>query len=125
MRTKGKIKSWSDSKGYGFILPHSGGKQVFVHINAFSNRKRRPETDQVVTYDISTDKHGRPCAIKATLAGDRLQQNKKKNSGTISILFATIFISIVAVSALVDRLPPLIFAVYIGLSIRLFGKISG
>ena len=117
MRTKGKITSWNDGKGYGFISPFSGGKQVFVHVKAFSNRKRLPEIGQVVTYDISSDKHGRPCAVKATLAGDRLQQNKKKNSGSISIVVSIIFIAIVAVSVLGDKLPPVILAAYVGLSI--------
>ena len=115
-RTKGKISSWNDGKGYGFISPLSGGRQVFVHIKAFSNRKRLPEIGQVVTYAISADKHGRPCAVKATLAGDRLQQHKEKKSGNISIFVSIIFIAIVAVSVLEDKLPPVILAVYIGLS---------
>lgn len=38
MRTKGKITFWNDEKGYGFITPSAGLKQVFVHIRAFSNR---------------------------------------------------------------------------------------
>lgn len=116
MRTKGKITSWNDDKGYGFISPLSGGKQLFVHINAFSNRNRRPEIGQVVTYGISSDKQGRPCAITATLAGDRIQQNTKKNSSGISVVLAITFISIVAIFVLVDKLPPVIFAAYLVLS---------
>ena len=27
MRSKGKIASWNDDKGYGFITPLTGGKQ--------------------------------------------------------------------------------------------------
>ena len=120
MRTKGKITSWHDDKGYGFISPLSGGKQVFIHIKAFSNRNRRPEIGQVVTYGISSDKQGRPCAEKATLAGDKLQQNERKNSGAISILFAIIFIGIVAISVVAGKLPPIVLAIYIGLSILTF-----
>ncbi len=30
---KGKITSWNDEKGFGFIRPSGGGKQVFIHIN--------------------------------------------------------------------------------------------
>jgi len=48
MRTKGKITSWNDEKGFGFITPNSGGKRVFVHIKAFGNRNRRPEVNQTV-----------------------------------------------------------------------------
>jgi len=62
MRTKGKITSWNDEKGFGFISPSSGDKQVFVHIKAFSNRSLRPEINQFVSYSLATDKHGRPYA---------------------------------------------------------------
>jgi len=69
MRTKGKITFWNDEKGYGFITPSAGSKQVFVHIRAFANRNRRPEINHFVTFSQSTDKQGRPCAVRVTLAG--------------------------------------------------------
>lgn len=117
MRTKGRITSWNNDKGYGFVSPLSGGKRIFIHINAFSNRNSRPVTGQVVTYGMSSDKQGRPCAVKATLTSDRLQQNKKKNGGGISVVLAITFISIVAISVLAGKLPPIIFGIYAGLSI--------
>ncbi len=117
MRTKGKITSWNDGKAYGFISPMSGGRQVFLHINSFNNRSCRPKVGQIVTYKISTDKQGRPCAAKATLAGDLLQQNKKKSKGLLSISIAVIFLVIVALSVFEDKLPPIILAVYVVLSI--------
>ena len=49
MRAKGKIISWNDHRGYGFISPLSGGKQVFIHFEVFSNRNRPLEIGQVVT----------------------------------------------------------------------------
>lgn len=117
MRTKGKITSWNDEKGYGFVSSLSGGKRVFIHVSAFNNRNRRPEVGQVVTYGISSDEQGRPCAATATLAGDILQQNKIKSGFSISVFLAIIFVSIVAISVLAGKLPPIIFAIYIGLSI--------
>ncbi|MEJ1377840.1 MAG: cold shock and DUF1294 domain-containing protein [Candidatus Sedimenticola sp. (ex Thyasira tokunagai)] len=117
MRTKGKLTSWNGGKGYGFISPMSGGKQIFVHIKAFSNRSRQPETGQIITYEVSSDKQGRPCAAKATMTGDKLQRNKKKNSGLPSIVVAAIFLVIVTVSVLADKLPLIILSVYVGLSI--------
>ena len=48
MRRKGKITSWNDDKGFGFIAPVSGGRQVFVHVKAFENRTRRPGINQLV-----------------------------------------------------------------------------
>ena len=120
MRTKGKIASWNDGKAYGFISPMTGGSQIFIHINAFSNRNRRPKVGQIVTYDISTDKQGRPCATKATLSGDRLEKNKKKNNGLPSIAIAVVFFAIVVVSVLENKLPTIILAIYVGLSILMY-----
>ncbi len=117
MRSKGKITSWNDGKAYGFISPMLEGKQVFIHITAFSNLVRQPKVGQIVTYDNSTDKQGRPCAANATLTGDRLQQNKNDSNGLLSIGVAVMFLIVVAVSVLEDKLPPIIFAVYIGLSL--------
>lgn len=68
MRSKGKITSWNDRKGYGFITPDGEENQVFVHISAFADRKQRPVANQEVSFALSTDKQGRPCAADVTEA---------------------------------------------------------
>jgi uncharacterized membrane protein YsdA (DUF1294 family)/cold shock CspA family protein len=120
MRAKGKLTSWNDEKGFGFITPSTGGKQVFVHIKAFGNRNRRPEINQVVTYALSADKQGRPCAINATLAGDRLKETTERSTIPTLIIVAILFLVIVAVSVLVTRIHPLVLAIYISLSLFTF-----
>ena len=120
MRTKGKITSWNDEKAFGFITPIAGGKQVFVHIKAFSNRNRRPEINQMVTYALSTDKQGRPCAVKATLAGDRLPEKTKRKNDSLSVIGAAFFLVIVGVSVLTAQIPPLILVLYMVVSLLTF-----
>jgi len=120
MRTKGKITSWNDERGFGFITPIAGGKQVFIHIKAFSNRNQRPEINQLVTYALSSDKQGRPCAIKATLAGDLLSEKNKRKKDSLSIVAAASFLAIVGVSVLKARIPPLILALYLVASLLTF-----
>jgi len=120
MPIKGKITSWNDQKGFGFVTPIAGGKQVFVHINAFINRNRRPEINQVITYNLSTDNQGRPCAIKATRAGDQLRQDTKRKNNSLSIIGALLFLAVVGASAFITKIPPLIFGLYIVASVFTF-----
>jgi uncharacterized membrane protein YsdA (DUF1294 family)/cold shock CspA family protein len=120
MRTKGKITTWNDAKGFGFITPGAGGKQVFVHIKAFGNRNRRPEVNQVVTYALSSDKKGRLCAIKATLAGDRLPERVKYSNDSQLVIVAAFFLVIVGVSVLTAKIPPLVLVLYMVASLLTF-----
>jgi uncharacterized membrane protein YsdA (DUF1294 family)/cold shock CspA family protein len=112
MRTKGKLTTWNDEKGFGFITPGAGGKQVFVHIKAFANRDRRPEVNQVVTYALSTDKQGRPCAIRATLPGDRLAEKTRPTTDSLPVIGAAFFLVSVAAAVLASKIPPLVLALY-------------
>ena len=121
MRIKGKLTSWNEEKGYGFISPISGGKQVFVHIKAFQNRSRSPDLGQIVTYNISSDQQGRPCAANATLAADKIREKDKKRIGVASIAIAIIFVGIVGVAVLAGKLPAIILVLYLALSLITFG----
>ena len=120
MRTKGNIASWNDDKGYGFITPLSGGKRIFVHVSAFSNRNRRPKLNGVVTYSVSTDKQGRPCAANATLAGDTLVVKAPKKRNTAAVLFAVLFLAAMGVSILMGALSGIFLVGYMALSMITF-----
>ena len=36
MRLQGRITTWKDDKGLGFITPAGGGEPVFLHVKAFA-----------------------------------------------------------------------------------------
>ncbi|AKH22373.1 DNA-binding protein [Sedimenticola thiotaurini] len=116
MRVKGKLVSWNEERGFGFIAPMTGGKQVFIHIKAFSNRNRRPVIGQIVTFERSSDKQGRPRAIRATLAGDRLDKKSKRGNGGLLIVTAVFFLGVVGLAVLTARLPLPVLMFYIGVS---------
>jgi cold shock CspA family protein len=116
MRKKGKLRSWNDQKGFGFIDPVDGGKEVFLHISAFSNRNRRPDIGQYVTYTLSADKQGRPRAANATLPGDRARVKAKQSGGTGAVIGAGLFLVVVGLSVVLTELPPWVLGLYLAAS---------
>jgi cold shock protein len=53
----GKVKWYNSQKGYGFIAPDDGGKDVFVHATALEAAGLRSLNDgQAVSYEITQDR---------------------------------------------------------------------
>jgi uncharacterized membrane protein YsdA (DUF1294 family)/cold shock CspA family protein len=63
MRYQGRLTTWHDDKGYGFITPNGGGPRVFVHRNDVGSG-RRPRGDEIVTYELTVDEKNRRNARK-------------------------------------------------------------
>ncbi len=66
---KGRLKSWDDAKGFGFILPQDGGAEVFAHISVMRG-DRRPQPGDEVLFIEGRDPRGRPRAEHLRLAGE-------------------------------------------------------
>jgi CspA family cold shock protein len=69
MRQKGTVKFFNAAKGYGFITPDDGGKDVFVHVTAVQ-RAGIPELAEgtKLTFEVQPDKRGRgPQAVELQL----------------------------------------------------------
>ena len=57
----GKVKWFNDQKGYGFIAPDNGGKDVFVHISAVERSGMNGLNEgQKIDYEIATERGRRP-----------------------------------------------------------------
>ena len=53
----GTVKFYNDQKGYGFIQPDDGGKDVFVHATALERAGLRGLTEgQKVSFDLVADR---------------------------------------------------------------------
>jgi len=65
----GTVKWFNATKGFGFIAPANGNKDVFVHISAMERAGIRQLNDgQAVTFDIEAGRDGRESAVNLALA---------------------------------------------------------
>jgi CspA family cold shock protein len=64
----GTVKWFNTSKGFGFIAPDGGSKDVFVHISAVERAGLSGLDDnQKVSYELETGRNGKEsaCDLKA------------------------------------------------------------
>jgi CspA family cold shock protein len=61
---EGKVKFFNESKGFGFITPANGTKDIFVHSSGVKGEIK--ENDKVV-YEVEQGKKG-PVAVNVRLA---------------------------------------------------------
>lgn len=59
----GTVKWFNTTKGYGFIAPDDGGKDVFVHISAVERAGLKSLADnQKVSFELLSGRDGRSSA---------------------------------------------------------------
>ena len=65
----GTVKWFNATKGFGFIAPDGGSKDVFVHISAVERSGLTVlKDDQKLTFDVEAGRDGRESAINLVLA---------------------------------------------------------
>lgn len=117
MRYNGKIVRWNEDRGFGFITAEDGGKDVFLHISALKDRRRKPEQDESVTYELGHDVQGRPKALAVAFV-----QNRPVSFGLNGafLLLSGGFLLFVAGAAVSGRLVPAVAGLYFASSVVAF-----
>ena len=120
MRKKGTVTNWNDDKGYGFIDPVGGGKSVFFHHTAFDKRRWHPRKSDDVTYALSKDKQGRPCAVNVSTDTARSVKKRGQTLGIILICFAVGFLTTICILSAKGKVPVMVSVFYLLASLITF-----
>ena len=120
-RYQGKISSWKDEQGFGFIAQNGGGPSVFFHIKAFTERGIRPAAGDLVTYELSANEKGQPRAERVAFVHDRhARPEAPSGAGAGSPLIAFGFLAVLAVAVVLGRLPLPVLGLYVVASLVAF-----
>jgi uncharacterized membrane protein YsdA (DUF1294 family)/cold shock CspA family protein len=122
MRHQGKITTWKDDQGFGFITPNLGGKEVFVHIKAFANRGQRPALNQIVSFELDQDHQGRPRALQVRQVGHApaVSQRTASSPSNRGPIFVVAFMLALGLATLLGKLPHHIANLYLAASLIAF-----
>lgn len=120
---KGKLTSWIDEKGYGFIESEGLSKDTFTHISTLKAMSRKPKVGDFIYFDVEQQPNGKTRAINCRIEGvaaknlKRNQPRVTKNSSSpkfvviLSLLAVGVFIyhraniQVPAISAAKKQLP--------------------
>lgn len=124
MRIEGKITTWKDEQGYGFITPDNGGPQVFVHIKAFLDGKIRPIVDDPVSFELTKDEQGRPQAKYVRRGGAAFRFRSINKFDTLLISCVAVFLGALAYLALTNWLRDFVPVLYMVFSVVTYREYS-
>ena len=110
---KGKLKSWKDEQGFGFIQPEGGGPQVFVHISAFKSKHRRPDVGEPLLYHLGQGKDGKPCAVKAQFVNNEIRTPAPGRGWPVPIAVALVFLGGLGLLVYLDRMSVVMLGIYL------------
>lgn len=116
IRYQGRISTWKDDQGFGFIAPNGGGTPVFIHIKSLVSSATRPAENDVVTYELTVNEKGQPRADHVAFVRERASRSQSGRTSRSALVVAIGFFGAVAILVLLEKLPAVVFGVYLGTS---------
>lgn len=101
---KGKLISWNDSKGFGFIKSEPLERDTFIHISSLKSMSRKPKVGDFIYFDVEKQPNGKNSAtncriegVKALHTANKSRYHNKDKSNLISKLFSIAIVVVIAV----------------------------
>ncbi len=122
----GRIKSWDETRAFGFIEPDQGGQDIFCHITALPARAGKPTVGLRVSFEVELNPAGKKRAAKVRLVRVASARRVRRpphatewGGATLFVVpaFALLYLALAALW----RVPNAVGLSYIGLSVLSFG----
>ncbi len=68
---QGQLIKWKGDRGFGFIQPADGSREVFLHISQIKDATRRPQVNDTIYYYVVVENDGKVRADNAFILGAR------------------------------------------------------
>ncbi len=125
MRFDGKLKSWNDERGFGFIEPTKGGQEVFVHIKSFPPGTGRPVVGLTLSFEVELGPNGKKRAkgVEFIRIGTRREFKRVEapaNWTPMRILVIPLFALVFAFVAVKWSVRPAVVVAYVLVSVVAF-----
>lgn len=107
------------------MVPNGGGDRAFVHIKAFSSRRRRPVEGDAITYGLAKDSKNRVRAIDIRYKPDPARTRERTTArrvvrSSIQGLFGLAFVAVLSGLYALGHVPTAIVITYVFLSVVAF-----
>lgn len=101
MRVHGILTRWNDDRGFGFITPAKGERDVFVHISEFPRDGARPRLNELISFEVETTSDGKQRAVRVMRPAQRTSSRipSRPDAGRRSGKWLEGVISLIAVAA--------------------------
>ena len=125
MRFDGKLKSWNDERGFGFIEPTQGGDDIFVHIKALPPGAGRPTVGLPLSFEVEPGPQGKKRAKSVEFIRTRGPTRQARSESPAPwtparILVIPVFVLLYAFVASQWSVRPVVAVVYLLASLLAF-----
>ena len=80
-RVRGSVRWFANSRGYGFIAPEDGSRDIFVHFsNVEMEGYKSLKENQVVEFEVGHIEGKGPNALNVTILGEPDEETTESNS---------------------------------------------